>query len=147
MYSDGEALILTQLQAVSGFSSANTSRGKWGLLNDGISRVYGILKPGSFSREQAAMSVNLSTFKTIIQVWYRYKDDDTLTILESSVASIITRFDQYRKIADTTGTIVEAFINEGREVEEMWTKDGGLSWLKQDLIVEWQEYDGVFYAE
>ena len=147
MYSDGEALILTQLQAVSGFSSANTSRGKWGLLNDGVSRVYGILKPGSFSREQAAMSVNLSTFKTIIQVWYRYKDDDTLTILESSVASIITRFDQYRKIADTTGTIVEAFINEGREVEEMWTKDGGLSWLKQDLIVEWQEYDGVFYAE
>jgi hypothetical protein len=147
MYSDGEALILTQLQAVSGFSSANTSRGKWGILNDGVSRVYGILKPGSFIREQAAMSVNLSVFQTIIQVWYRYKDDDTLTLLESSVSSIITRFDQYRKLADTTNTIVEAFVKEGREVEEMWTKDGGLSWLKQDLIVEWQEYDGVSYAE
>lgn len=147
MYSDGEALILTQLQAVSGFSSANTSRGKWGILNDGISRVYGIVKPGSFNREQVAMSVNLSVFQTIIQVWYRYKDDDTLTLLESSVSSIINRFDQYRKLADTTNTIVEAFVKEGREVEEMWTKDGGLSWLKQDLIVEWQEHDGVSYAE
>ncbi len=147
MYSDGEALILTQLQAVSGFSSANTSRGKWGILNDGVSRVYGILKPGAFSREQLAMAANVSVFNTIIQVWYRYKDDDTLTLLESSVASIIARFDQYRKIADTTGTIVEAFVNQGREVEEMWTKDGGLSWLKQDLIVEWQEHDNVTYSE
>lgn len=148
MYPEGEALILTQLQAVSGFSSANTSRGKWGILNKGTSNVYGIIKPGAFNREQGAMSMNISTFNTVIQVWQRYKDDgDTLTTLEANVKAILNRFDQYRKLADTTGKIVDAFIGDGREVEEMWTKDGGLSWLKQELIVRWQEHDEVTYGE
>ena len=148
MYPEGEALILTQLQNVSGFSSSNTSRGKWGILNKGVSKVYGIIKPGSFTREQGAMSMNISTFNTVIQVWQRYKDDgDTLTDLEANVKAIINRFDQYRKLADTTGTIVDSAINEGREVEEMWTKDGGLSWLKQELVVQWQEHDNVTYSE
>lgn len=148
MYPDGEALILTQLQNVSGFSSTNTSRGDWVILNSGKSAFYGILKPGIFSRSQGAISMNISTFNTIIQVWQRYKDDGTtLTDLENHVENIINRFDAYRKVNDTTGTIVDAFVSEGREVEEMWTKDGGLSWLKQDVIVQWQEHDNVTYSE
>lgn len=148
MYPEGEALILTQLQNVSGYTSANTSRGKWGILNKGTSKTYAIVKPGAFNREQGAMAMNISTFNTVIQVWQRYKDDgDTLTDLESNVKAIITRFDLYRKAGDTTGTIVDVFIPEGREVEEMWTKDGGLNWLKQDLIAQWQEHDNVTYSE
>ncbi|MCC6271574.1 MAG: hypothetical protein IT190_09885 [Microbacteriaceae bacterium] len=92
--------------------------------------------------------MNISTFDTVIQVWQRYKDDgDTLTTLEANVKAILNRFDQYRKLADTTGKITDAFIGDGREVEEMWTKDGGLSWLKQDLVVRWQEHDEVTYGE
>lgn len=148
MYSDGEALVLAQLRNVSGFSASNTSRGKWKILNTGNSSFYGIVKPGAFSRSQSAMSANLTEWKTIIQVWQRYKDDgDTLTDLEENVENVINRFDQYRKLADTTNLIIDSFINEGKEVEEMWTKDGGLSWLKQELIVTWQEVQNVTYAE
>lgn len=147
-YPDGEALILTKLQSVTGFASTNTSRGKWDLLNSGISDHYGIMKPGEFDRMQGAMAMNISTFQTVIQVWQRYKDDgDSLTNLETHIKNIITYFDQWRKVADTTGTIVDAFIARGSEVTEQWNKDGGLSWLKQDLILIWQEHDVVTYGE
>lgn len=147
-YIAGEALVLTQLQAVDGFNDKNTSRGKWGILNSGLNDHYGIVKPGAFTREQAAMSANITTYQTIIQVWQRYKDDgDTLTDLESNVDLIIARFDQYRKLADTTNTLLDATLTNGGQVEEMWNQAGGLSWLKQELIITWLEFDQVTYAE
>src|SRR3990167_6247132 len=121
MYPEGEVLILTKLQSVTGFNSNNTGRGKWGLLNSGRDDNYGILKPGIFDREQIAMSANQSKFITVIQVWQRYKDDvDSLTTLETHVKNILAYFDKWRKVADTTGTIVDVFIRQGREIEEMW---------------------------
>lgn len=128
MYPEGEALVLTTLQGATGFSSTNISRGKWGsLLNSGSSDNYGILKPGSFSRSQSAMSANESIFQTVIQVWQRYVDDgDSLTNLEGHVKNVINRFDAYPQLGDTTGTIIEAMITDGREAEEQWTKDGAL---------------------
>lgn len=149
MYPEGEALVLTTLQGATGFSSTNTSRGKWGaLLNSGVSDHYGILKPGSFSRSQSAMSANESIFQTVIQVWQRYVDDgDSLTNLEGHVKNVITRFDAYPQLGDTTGAIIEAMITDGREAEEQWTKDGALVWLKQDLIVTWREHDIITYSE
>ncbi len=147
-YVNGETLILTVLQGVTGFSSANTSRGKWGILNSGRDNNYGIIKPGSFEREQSAISANMTTYQTIIQVWNRYKDDGTtLTDLEALVDSIIARFDARRKGLDTSGTIIDMFIASGREVEEMWNKSGGLSWLKQDLVVTWMEESTITYVE
>lgn len=148
MYPEGEALALTVLQSATGFSSTNTSRGKWGLLNSGISDHYGILKPGDFSREQGAMSMNISTFKTVIQIWQRYVDDgDSLINLETHVKNVINYFDAKRKLNDTTGTIIEAFIDGGREVNEGWNKDGGLVWLSWELILTWQEHNTITYAE
>lgn len=153
MYPEGETLALAVLQGVTGFTGTtsttlNTSRGKWGLLNSGNSDHYGILKPGDFGRSQGAMSMNISMFKTVIQVWQRYVDDgDSATNLEGHVKNIIAYFDTRRKLGDTTGTIVDAFIDEGREMQEMWNKDGALVWLKQELVVSWQEHDVVTYAE
>ena len=147
-YAAGETLALTVLQSVTGFASTNTSRGKWGILNSGASDHYGILKPGAFERTQGAMSMNISTFQTIVQVWQRYKDDgDTLTSLEAHVDNILAAFDAKRKIGDTTGTIVDAFMGEGREVTERWAKDGALAWLSQDLVLTWQEHNNVTYSE
>ena len=148
MYATGEASILTLLRNVTGFSSANTSRGDWGILNSGNADHYGIIKPGGFSRTQIAMSVNESDFNTVIQIWQRYKDDGTtLTSLEAHFINIVNYFDQYRKLGDTSGQIPEAFIKSGREVEEMWNKSGGLSWLKWDLILVWQAQQEITYAE
>lgn len=153
MYPDGEALILTRLRSVTGFtgttaSTENTSRGKWGLRNSGNSDHYAILKPGEFTREQGAMGMNISYFRTVIQVWQRYKDDgDTLTDLEGYVKAIINYFDQHRKISDGTNTIVEAFITGGSDVLQMQNRDGGIDWLRWDLYLDWQEHDVITYAE
>jgi hypothetical protein len=94
------------------------------------------------------MAMNISNFQTVIQVWQQYVDDgSSLTNLEGYVKSIMAYFDQWRKVGDTTGTIVDAFIDAGREVQERWSKDGALVWLSQDLIVNWQEHDNVTYSE
>ena len=147
-YINGENRVLQVLLSTTGFSASNTSRGKWGILNSGRDNNYGIIKPGSFEREQSAISANMTTYQTIIQVWNRYKDDGTtLTDLEALVDSIIARFDARRKGLDTSGTIIDMFIDNGREVEEMWNKSGGLSWLKQDLVVTWTEESIVTYVE
>lgn len=149
MYPDGEALILTTLQGVTGFSTTNTARGKWGLLNKGTSDHYGILKPGEFNRAQITMTGNESLFNTIIQIWQRYKDDgDSLTTLEGHVKNVIVYFDNRPHLGGGEGQgIYEGMIIRGREVEERWTRGGGVSWLKQDLILEWKEIDNATYAE
>lgn len=153
MYPEGETLALAVLRTVTGFTGStstteNTSRGKWGILNSGNSDHYGILKPGTFKRGQSAMSANTTTFQTVIEVWQRYVDDgSSLTNLEGYVKAIINVFDQKRKLGDSTGTIMESFITDGREVTQQWNKDGALVWLKQDLILEWQEFEEVAYAE
>ena len=153
MYPEVEALVLTKLRRVTGFTGTtstteNTSRGKWGLLNSGNADHYGIIKPGEFERSQGAMSMNISRYQTIIQVWMRYTDDGTtLTSLETHVKNIIAYFDQWRKLGDSTGTVIESFIGNGGEVTEQWNKDGGLSWLKQDLVLTTQVHDVISYGE
>jgi hypothetical protein len=150
-YSAVEALALTQVRAVSGYNTTNTSRGKWGILNSGKSTDgrYAILKPGPFVTAQGAMAANVNTWRTIIQVWRRYKDDgDTLTNLEADVELLRVRFAQYRKLADTTNKISDASIVGGGEVQERWTKGGnGPAWLMQEIYLDTQEFDEVTYAE
>lgn len=146
-YSDGEALALTQLQNVSGFTSANTSRGKWGLLNTGNSDHYGILKPGKWRKSDRSQIGTI--WQTIIAVYQRYKDDGTsLIALEANAAAIKLRFEQYRKLGDATGNISDSEPISGSEVTEVWTKGGnGPSWLKQEITIEWSEENHVTYAE
>lgn len=148
-YSEGEALALTQLQAVSGFSSANTSRGKWGLLNKGASAFYGIIKPGPVQTDFATGTAKNWAYGTIIQVWQRYKDDGTtLTDLEARVELVKARFDAYRKLGDTSGSIEDSSVTSLSEVQERWTKGGnGPSWLMQEITVTWKEQTIVNFAE
>lgn len=147
MYSEIEALALTKLQSVTGFSSTNTSRGNWGILNSGLSDHYGVLKPGAFTRSQGAMNMNVSLFDVVIQVWQQYVDDgSSLTNLEGYVKAVLNYFDKYPRLGDATNTVIDAFITAGRETQERWSKDGALVWLSQDLILTVQEHDEVTYA-
>lgn len=147
-YYAGELLILAQVQQATGFTANNVVIGKWNVLNQGTARNYVIIKRGAFARSQAAMSTNEATWQTILQVWERYKDDgETYNLLMQDVDNVIARLDQYRKAGDTTGKIIDVFLSAGREPEEMWNKSGGLSWLKQDLVVTWKEHTEVTYAE
>lgn len=144
-YAAGEALILTRVQAVSGFTTANTSRGKWGVLNQGRSRQYAILKPGPFTRQPGKLSS--TTWSTVIQVWYRYKDDgESLTGLEAVVDSLITAFDRYPHLGNEA-VVTDSNLRRGSEVQEMWTRGGGPAWLKQDLYLEWTEQSITSFAE
>ena len=110
-YADGEALALTQIQAVSGFAASigNTSRGKYGILNTGKAAVYAILRPGGFQRMWMAPKCVHTDNSTIVEVWQRYKDDGTtLTDLEANVQLILARLDLYRHMGDTQNKVLDA---------------------------------------
>ena len=144
----GLTLILTQVQNATGFTSANTSIGEWGILNKGTSDHYAIIKPGETERIPLTFTVKDNMYETIIQVWQRYKDDgDSLTSLLTHVDNITTRLDPWRKMADTTKTIRDANVIGYGQVIEQWNKDGGVSWLSREISVEWTEEEAVTYAE
>ena len=144
----GLTLIKTQVQAVTGFDANNTTIGKWGILNSGKNDHYAIIKPGETTRENYSLSAVGTLYTTIIEVWQRYKDDgETLTDLLAHIENITARIDQYRKLADTTSTIRDANIVGYGDVNEQWNKDGGVSWLSRDIVIEWTEEEPITYAE
>jgi len=145
-YKDGEALWLTRIQAIDGFTSANTSRGKWGILNSGENSTYVILKPGAWAREMIGLSQRLDTYQTVIQVWQRYIDDGaSMTTLEGTVDTILTALDEYRLIGDTGNTIQDAQIVEVREMVQ--TPAEAPAWIYTELIGEWREETTVNFQE
>lgn len=150
-YSEGEALILTQVQAVSGFaaSTGNTSRGKYGILNQGRSSVYAILHPGPFEVAFVAPKTVHTDWTTIVEIWQRYKDDgSSLTDLEANVQLLLTRLNLYRHMADTTGGILDAMATVGGDILEMTAEGGkGPIWLKQEVTVAWKEESAISPAE
>lgn len=154
-YSSGEALVLTQLRAVSGFSAnadpngiSNTSRGDYSILNTGVSQVYGIIVPGESKIEQGTTTVFFNRWNTVIQIWQQYIDDGTtLTALEANVDLVIARFLAYRKLGDTSGIIQDSNPRTVGKPQEMWIRGGdGPAWLRQDVNIEWIEEQQVTYA-
>jgi hypothetical protein len=146
--SAGLTLISAQVQASTGFSSANVDIGDWKLLNKGTSDHYAIIRPGPTTRTALTLSVKDTQYRTIVEVWQRYKDDGaTMTNLLGHVDNITTRIDAYRKLADTTKTLRDANITGYGEVMEKWTRDGGVMWLERDIYIDWMEEEAVTYAE
>jgi hypothetical protein len=148
-YTAGEALALTQVRAATGFSSTNTSRGNWSIRNSGGSDHYAILRQGEFTRAFETFRIDTAHWRTVIEVWQQYVDDGTsYTNLLTHVANLIARLDQYRKLADTTGTIQDANLTGGSAVMEIMGRSGdGPFWLKQDLYLDWSEESNVTFAE
>lgn len=138
-YSSGEALVLTRVQAITGFSSANTSRGDWLVLNSGRSDRYAILRPGEFDTTWVASNSLRVRWTTVIEVWYRYTDDAaTRTGLYGHVANIIGGLIAYPHMGG--GTAIEDSTIEGAaEPEEMWMASGGPVWLRWQLRLRWFE--------
>lgn len=142
-YPSGEALVLTQLQSVTGFTSANTARASWQLLNSGASDHYAIIKPGKFAEDPDNNFCWI--YQTTIQVWQFYQDDGTSnTNLQGYVNAVKDRFTKYRKLG---GGVIDSRVVGGSDMQERWSKDGALVWLSQDVIIEWKEQEIVTYAE
>ena len=141
-YSAGEALILTAIQATTSFSTTNTSRANWKILNSGKSRQYVILRAGPFERSQLGLGAKYQTkWITYAEVWIRYIDDSTTQIaLYEKRQEVIDKFDAERKAGDATGKIRDVFVRSSGEPEEMWNKGGnGPAFLRQELTIEWEE--------
>jgi hypothetical protein len=150
-YSAGEALVLTQLRAITGsvWDSANSNRGNWGVLSTGAANHYAILKPGPGTNEFIAGSMARRNYSTVIEVWVSYQADGTsLASLEGYADAILAKFDARRLLGDTGGTIEDSYCSQWSEVEERWPKDGtSPRWLKQEFTIAWKEDSNVTFAE
>lgn len=151
--SAGITLIETQVDAVTGFNktgaSANVAIAKWGILNKGFSDHYAIIKPGPVERPRITMRIRDNSYRTIVEVWQRYKDDGTtLTTLLGHCDAIAARLDKYPYLADTTNAIRVSDVSGFSEVTEQWTNNAdGPSWLKREIYVDWKEESNVSYSE
>ena len=138
-YATGEAAIKTLVQAVTGFTSAQVSRGNWKVLNSGAAAVYAVLlsrpdEPRTFTTPRTV----LESWITIVQVWQRYKDDGTTyTNLATAIENVLAKIDKYPHLGDTSGYVEESTPTVEGEVQEMWRKGGGPAWLRQDIAVRW----------
>jgi len=151
-YPECEALVLTQLQAVTGFTPnagiSNTSRGDYSILNSGAGAVYGIVIPGTGNTDLGTATVFYNKWETIVQIWQPYIDDGkTLTDLEANVKNVITRFKQYKHlgnsaiIQDSEPTVVDKPV-------ERWERGGdGPAFISQDILLKYTEEEAVTYAE
>ena len=144
-YSAGEALLLTRVQACTGFSSTNTARAKWGLLDSGASDHYAILKAGRTDITWITLKDYQVTYRTIVQVWQRYVDDGvTSTNLYGYVANLFAIL-SYPHLA---GGLVDSTIESISEVQERWKAGSdGPQWLMQEIEVSWVEQTEVSFAE
>jgi len=148
-YTAGEALILTQIQAVSGFSATNAVRGRWNLLSTGKAKYYCILRPGAHEEMQGGLGGFYHTrWTTIAEIWVSLKDygADTAT-LEDARQGIIAKFRQKRKAGDTTGTIQDVTVRMSTDPFEMFPPNGRVAFLRQDLYIEWTEQTSVALQE
>lgn len=145
-YGDTEALWLTRVRAVAGFSATNTNRGDWGILNAGTAAVYAVLKPGEHTREMLSLKTRLNIWQTIIEVWQKYRDDGTtLTDLETNVNNIIAAIDEFPRLGDVGGAIQQGQIVAVREVIQ--NPADAPSWLMAAIIGEAREEITINFQE
>lgn len=142
-----EALILTRIQGMSQFSSSNSARGKWGILNSGRDNQYAVLRPGARRRERITTLTMQDTYQTIVELWQRYKDDGTsMTDLEALVDAVTAEIDKYRRGGDATGKVQIMRIPEVREFLQIGPPDGP-DWLRADVVVETVEENDITYTQ
>ena len=146
-YPTGEALILTLVQSVTGFSASNAVRGRWDVLNTGSADVYAIVRPGPFLQVGASGRVEV-TWTTVIEIWQLYTlDGTTLTNLESNMEAVKAKFDQYSHLNDSTGAVDFAEVTGGADVNMIPPPPNGPQWLEWDLLIRWQERQAVTFAD
>ncbi len=146
MYPEGEALLLTQIRAATGYAVANVTRGDWRFLNRENVITGAVIRPGQFNIGYGSARVD-GTWRALVEVFHKYVDDGTtLTNLETDVKNIINRLILYPHLQDTTNTITQAAVIGGGDVLRLPTQ-GGPKWLMQELTIEWLEQNPITYSE
>ena len=140
-YAAGEALIATTIKGHDNFDNDNTTQAKWEILDSGKDDHYCVIKHGGTRTEWISVGkVSVEHHVTIAQIWKMYEDDGTsATALYGFVEDAKTQLRNNLKLGDAAGKVQHARIEQIGEVEEMWTKGGGLAWIKQDINILWDE--------
>src|SRR3990167_2040150 len=143
MYPEGEALLLVQVRAATGFGVANVTRGDWRFLNKEGIIAGAVLLPAPFTLGYGEGRVD-GNWAAVVEIWRKYLDDGTtLTNLEADVKAIINRLILYPHMQDTTNTITDAEVSGGGEVFRIPAPPVGPHWLKQELNVTWLEQNAI----
>jgi hypothetical protein len=149
-YTAGEALALARLREISGslWTSDNSGRGTWYMLNTGKASRYAFLKPGPGKNDFISINTSVRTYATMIEIWQAYVNDGTsLTNLQAYQEAILDKFDNSRLLGDTGGTIQDSRCIALGEPQEMWTAGGnGPFWLRQDFQIQWKEENTVEFS-
>jgi hypothetical protein len=145
-YPDLEALWLSRVRDVPGYDANNTSRGKFGILNNGKSDTYVIVMPGEHNREMISFKTQLNTWQTIIEVYQKYRDDgDTLTTLQTAVNTILSYLDPRRVLGDTGGTVRKGRVVSIRPIVR-YPMDKP-DWLIAALVGQVDEEETITFSE
>ena len=146
-YATGEEALLDVIRRVHGYNQYNTSRGNWRVLNKGASDHYVILRQGGWTAAYVSMCTLQITYRTVVEVWQRYKDDTTSYIdLLGHTNELVVGIEPERLLGGTAG-VIDASVKEAGQPAEMWKKGGGPAWLKQEFIVEWLHQTDVTFTD
>lgn len=149
-YAFGEALVLTQLRSVSGFTSANTSRNNWAILNSGKAAVYAIVRKGAWEMEWQSYTVARFAWQTVIELWQQWTQDDAATraALDANEALVLARFLAYHRLGDTAGRVQDSTPRRADEPEVMFdAARNTAAFLRASIVIEWQEVAEIAFAE
>lgn len=144
-YATGEALILTQIIATTGFTANNATRGIYTAINSGAAKTFAVLRPGGFENTQSGLGATLGaaqytrTWTTVCELFVHLRDyGSSLAELVARRQEIVERFDSYPHAVDVGATIEDVSVTSGGEVFEVASQNGPV-FIRQDLIITWRE--------
>jgi len=143
-YTDGEGAILTRIQAHASFSSTNTARNDWSLLNSGNAKYYAFVTSGAdiVEPEFITLTVYVIPWVTRVEVWRRYTADeeesDIASDLHSKINAIIGQVQAQRQLGLTS--VQNSEIVGISTPQPMRPPAGGdPTWLMQEIHIRWLE--------
>jgi hypothetical protein len=144
-YAAAETLLYNRVLACASFDADNSSQANWKVLNSGKSDHYAILHVGKSSLDWTTLGQYTITWRCIVEVWQRYKDDGTTATSLYGYVNDLLPILAYPHLG---GTITDSTLEAIGEAEEMWRQgDNGPLWLRQNLTIAWQEETNVTFAE
>lgn len=141
-YVTGETLIYNAICGCTGFATNLVSQGNYGILNSGKGNHYAILHIAGNDEpiRWLAPTTYSARWRTAIELWQRYVDDyKTLTDSYTHLTNMISYLTLKKDLDDTANIVQDSRIVSIGEPEEMRNADGGISWLRIRVDLEWQE--------
>lgn len=143
-YATGEAAVLTILRLHADYSSSNTSRGDWRILDSGRDSHYVVLRMGRSTNEQSAITQAMTTWQTDIMAYERYAADGPSAItLQGHVQTLLEHVEKYPTLQ---GVVTDAQIVGISEMEQLQMVANGPIWLRTIISLQWQEEREITYS-